>query len=514
TEITATATIATAQYNYVFTGFTGTVDTVTGNVEITANFTRTINWNDISTTAEFVAMLSAAKAAASQDGGFTGYYRLTNDLDFTGVDVVSSLMLTNNQVTSKNWQATFDGQGYALSNIDFSWINNNGLFGEIGAGGVVKNVAIINPMSGENNKFNGYGGIIACNSAGLIENVYVKVASINDNALNGGLVRYCAAGSVLRNCVIEYAGGNLTNAALYVKTNGGASIRNCYAITSATFPDSASGTTKESITALYDTENNGLTMLTKSESTLYWGSTALGEYVAIEWNDISTTDEFVSMLAAAKAAASQDGGFTGYYRLTQSLDFTGVNIAGNFMLTNNQVASKNWQATFDGQGYALSNLNYSWQNTNGLFGEIGTNGVIRNVAIINPEYSTTNEFKGYGGIIAWNNAGLIENVYVKINAMAENANNAGLVRYAMSGSIIRNCVVEYAGGNLSTAKLYVQSNGGATISNCYAVTTASFPDSAVGTTKATVAALYETENNGLTMLTKTNETYYWGNVAL
>ena len=47
TEITATATIATEQYNYVFTGFTGTVDTVTGNVEITANFTRETKQNAV-----------------------------------------------------------------------------------------------------------------------------------------------------------------------------------------------------------------------------------------------------------------------------------------------------------------------------------------------------------------------------------------------------------------------------------------------------------------------------------
>ncbi|MBP5466732.1 MAG: hypothetical protein J6Y43_04130, partial [Clostridia bacterium] len=41
--VTATATANTAEFTYAFTGFTGTAATVTGNIEITANFSRTVN---------------------------------------------------------------------------------------------------------------------------------------------------------------------------------------------------------------------------------------------------------------------------------------------------------------------------------------------------------------------------------------------------------------------------------------------------------------------------------------
>ncbi|MBP5466733.1 MAG: hypothetical protein J6Y43_04135, partial [Clostridia bacterium] len=315
-------------------------------------------------------------------------------------------------------------------------------------------------------------------------------------------------------CVMEYGGVSLVNAALYAKSNGGAAISNCYAITSAAFPDSASCTKVSGISALYETENNGLTMLIESDGTFYWGSTVLGEYVAIEWNDISTTGEFVAMLTAAKAAASQDGGFTGYYRLTNDLDFTGIDVASSLMLTNSQAFSKCWQATFDGQGYALSNIDFSWQNSNGLFGEIGTNGVVKNVAIINPMFQGANEFKGYGGIIAYNSAGLIENVYVKVSGINDNANNAGLVRYCAFGSVIRNCVIEYGGVSLVNAALYAKSNGGAAISNCYAVTTATAPDYESGTTVESVSVLYDTGNNELTMLTLDGNDIMWGNVKI
>jgi len=406
------------------------------------NATYYTSW-EVNDEQDFVAMLDQAKTAGKKEGGFTGYYKLTRDLDLSLVDGEDAcLMLDNSQAFSRGWQATFDGDGYALKNVALGWQNCNGLFGMIGYNGVVKNVTIMPIYSGASG-FKGYGGVVAYDSAGLIENVYVKVASVGENAVNACLVRFAANNSITRNCVVEYSGANLTTSTLYVQNKGAyATMSNCYAVTTATFPKSDLGTTVESITSLYDTAKDKLSMLKLDGSDILWGNYKIGDKFVETL--ISSEEEFIAMLSQAKAAASQEGGFTGYYKLTKDLDFTGMSMSSNFMQSNNQVASKGWQATFDGNGYALKNVGMSWLSNTGIFGEIGTNGVIKNLSIINPQYSTTGTFKGYGAIVAHNNFGRIENVYVELtfggNGSAATAPNAGIVTNGRTG-VVTGCLV-------------------------------------------------------------------------
>ena len=407
----------------------------------------------IKCTDDFKAMLSAAKAASTQDGGFTGYYKLTQDLDFSGIAVASDFMQSNNQNAEKGWQATFDGNGYALKNVGMSWLNNNGIFGEIGTNGIIKNLSIIDPQYNNTGLFNGYGGIVAHNNFGRIENVYVELAFGRDGTSattpNVGIVTNGRTG-VIKGClVVDKTASTYANTAAIVGVLQNNTDLSANAYISAAHGDVANVNGKtltnavqvELVQDLFKEDNATvkaeLTMLKRNDKDIMWGNVKIFE--TVEETLISSEEEFVNMLAAAKTAATQDGGFKGYYKLTKDLDFTGISIAPNFMQTNYQVAGKGWQATFDGNGYALKNIGMSWQNNNGIFGEIGTNGIIKNLAII-----ITSAFNGYGGIVAHNNFGRIENVYVELafarGGTAANTPNAGIVTNGRTG-VVKGCLV-------------------------------------------------------------------------
>ncbi|MFR6640385.1 MAG: hypothetical protein ACLUSP_02760 [Christensenellales bacterium] len=76
-----------------------------------------------------------------------------------------------NSANNYGFRGTFDGKGYTVSNLGgFNGISGTcGMFGAIGAGGVVKNVAFVNATIDGGNC-----GLFAMRSHGTFENVYVQ----------------------------------------------------------------------------------------------------------------------------------------------------------------------------------------------------------------------------------------------------------------------------------------------------------------------------------------------------
>ena len=104
-----------------------------------------------------------------------------------------------------------------------------------------------------------------------------------------------------------------------------------------------------------------------------------------------------------------------------------------------------WNAVFDGKGHTITGINFQQAETwrIGLFGQIGANGVIRNLGLIRPSVSGDQAV----GAIAGVNQGTIENVYVlegKVNAVTA---SAGLIAGENRGTI-RNF---WATGSVDTA---------------------------------------------------------------
>jgi hypothetical protein len=118
----------------------------------------------------------------------------------------------------------------------------------------------------------------------------------------------------------------------------------------------------------------------------------------------------------------------GSYVLGADIDATGFSFAtiGSF--------STPFTGIFDGQGHTITNLTVSSSNGNfsGLFGVIGTSGVVRNVGLVNESEVTTNA--NFLGGLAGENDGTITNSHVS-GTLALTGAETGLLVGRNNGTI-------------------------------------------------------------------------------
>ena len=159
--------------------------------------------------------------ASEVNGGtsYSGYYfQLTDDIDLNGVAFtpIGSSVTTGNgpqaTTTLYPFSGQFDGAGHYISGItiDNNSSNNQGLFGVIGSGAIVKNLVLTNSyFDGKDN----VGGIAGTNY-GTIENCHVTttvtihashiqghdlkcIAHGGIAGLNGGTVTGCSSSAII-----------------------------------------------------------------------------------------------------------------------------------------------------------------------------------------------------------------------------------------------------------------------------------------------------------------------------
>jgi len=128
--------------------------------------------------------------------------------------------------------------------------------------------------------------------------------------------------------------------------------------------------------------------------------------------------------------------------------------------------------TFDGDNHVIKNLVIDTvQSGAGLFGAVGTGGVVKNLGLVDGEVKGGDSV---GGLVGYMNGGTIENCFTSIRVIGSAAQIGGLVGYAHSyrgANTIENCfslgdVIGDAGvGGLVG---YSWSGQGSTIKDCYA----------------------------------------------
>ena len=99
-----------------------------------------------------------------------------------------------------------------------------------------------------------------------------------------------------------------------------------------------------------------------------------------------------------------------------------------------------FQGTFDGCGYSIDGINFNAPN-GFIGGVLGHKGVVKNLAF------TSGIVVGYSNIVAQNNYGTIENVYVQINKMMKGTANNGSSGFSLNtfgGATVRNVFVDVA----------------------------------------------------------------------
>lgn len=166
----------------------------------------------ISTGAELAYLAEKVNGGESYSGN---YFKLTSDIRLNADDVPTAGDSLNSwtsigNANAKKFQGTFDGDGHTISGLYINnAVQNQGLFGYVGRGGVVKNLVVAGRViaTGQNN----VGGIVARLSGGTVQNCgfYGAVTAGTSNA--GGVVGQ----------------GSATNC-WYCRTDDGASVLGVY----------------------------------------------------------------------------------------------------------------------------------------------------------------------------------------------------------------------------------------------------------------------------------------------
>ena len=152
--------------------------------------------------------LTAALTPIAGDTAY-GYYRLKTDLSYGGWYTVGyAQKWTAPQRSNKNsgFRGTFDGNGKKIT----SWFYQDGLFGVVGSGAVIKNLTIdVRQYGGDNANFNltlGYSMMEATLDTVTINVLSGGATSIPTNAAFGLLTCLGAYGNTLKNVNINADG--------------------------------------------------------------------------------------------------------------------------------------------------------------------------------------------------------------------------------------------------------------------------------------------------------------------
>lgn len=184
----------------------------------------------------------------------------------------------------------------------------------------------------------------------------------------------------------------------------------------------------------------------------------------------------------------------GYFIMTDDVDMTEASaFTINEVGTAGNNVANSWCGTFDGRGHLLKNLTV---NHSGIFGHIGTYGIVKNLGITNATIQPRNNKPGasVAGLFGIAVQGTIDNCFAELISMPD-ASEAGVFgRYIRDTGVVTNSIVvirsaENAGKfNSGAFAGLTQDNKNVKVVNVYAVCPAGIP--AVGSPGADAVKTY------------------------
>ena len=194
-----------------------------GTISVRSNVA-TVMVTDGSPTYPFIVNSEATllKAGTGADGWTPGkHYKQTANITLDATE------WTPIGTEENRFTGSYDGEGYSISNLNIfsATADFQGMFGYIGTGGAVRNVALKNA---DINVSTDYAGGMAGYNSGIIENCYVT-GTITGGGFVGGMAGY--NDGEIKNCytVCNVAGSGSYTGGITGLNYTGRKIANCYA---------------------------------------------------------------------------------------------------------------------------------------------------------------------------------------------------------------------------------------------------------------------------------------------
>ena len=451
------------------------------------------------------------------------YFTLTADIDMSGTyNSASGESWTPIGNASNQFKGVFDGAGHKVSGL---YINskegNQGLFGYLGSGGVIKNLGVEGTVTDSNNDYGSVGGVCGY-SAGTITGCYNK-ATVKGYTSVGGVCGHNSGTitSCYNNGDVSGTGSNM-GGVCGMSTN---TITGCYNIGSVTgkkIVGGVCGLNKSTLTRCYNTgtvsgtESNigGVCGLNDSGTitSCYYLDGCNGE--GTTFNDLGTAisaEDFVvektfvdwdftniwemSWLGRPILSSNPETNLRGtctetnpfivpdlemleliydevnagrdlsgvYFTMTADIDMSGKYNSGSgesWKPIGNE--STHFKGDFDGGGHKITGLYINGtESYQGLFGCIGSGGAIRNLSV---DGAVTGK-SSVGGVCGANAGGLIFNCY-NIGAVTGSIDVGGVCGWN-DGSIISCYNTGTVTGTDSNIGGVCGINNGSNILSCY-----------------------------------------------
>ncbi len=381
------------------------------------------------------------------------------------------------------------------------------------------------------------GGLVGFNNSGLITNTYATGVVMGGGDDVGGLVGSNSSGMITNAYATGAVTGALSNAGGLIGFNNG-TVTNAYATGAVTGDVNVGGLVGRNIQTITNAYATGVVsgnvavgglIGLKSYGTItagYWDINTTGQSAGVGSGDATGTTGLTTSQAFTQSSYAGfdfantwfmvDGNTRPFLRSEYSTNITNahqlqlmaLNLAASYTLANTIDASATagtnpsgmwtsagfspvgpldptaapedttlYTGTFDGLGHTITGLtiNRPSQTYVGLFGAVGTGGVVRNIGLVGGSV-TGNTF--VGGLVGNNYSGVITNAYTT-GAVTGAVSSGGLVGYNYYYGTVTNSYATGAVWSGNNAGGLVGGNGG-TITNSYATGAASGNDNVGG----------------------------------
>ncbi len=381
-------------------------------------------------------------------GGAGKYWKLTNDLDLSGIEDWGVQSIGSR--TEYPFNGNFDGAGHVIRNVNckFNFYYHPGIFGVLDGDASVKNLGVENMTistltwwtagSGTYCAAGAIAGEMKGNSS--VENCYAKNVGIvdmdpgwdNNFVAAGGLVGMMSDQSSVKNCyetgftITPHATSGISiayNAGLVGKLAGG-TIENCYTETKLTTTSGSSYT----VTNSYGTSDCGVGS-TVALSEIKNCASKLGEafkynafgYPLLKWqsdevplsgNGTASSPYLVSDAADLETVSLIEDTDGLFFKLADDIDLGGAAWYSKMIGSE----SNPFKGDFNGDGHVIKNYKISTKigndtnNFNGLFAWVGGNALIHDLGV--EDVTFTREWWSYKNIAGGMIGKLIDNASV------------------------------------------------------------------------------------------------------